>query len=167
MRRGRGPRHFEDVALASKFRYYRPGVERSATVDAIESDLASHYGRPLFADPVARLSTYRGVARLGALTLAWECATGGASGRPSRLWVSPTRFPRSTRAGGGPTGAGSTKASNRHLRKLLIESAWADQHGSAVGVELRQRQEGVPPEAVACRGGPGPAVRPLPPSGPK
>ena len=73
--------------------------ERSATLDAIEADLSAHYTGPLFADGVARLSAhytgplfadgvarlsaYRGVARLGALTLAAEVCDWGRFGRAS------------------------------------------------------------------------------------
>jgi hypothetical protein len=39
---------------------------------AIETDLAGWYGRPPFAEQVARLAAYRGVTRLGGLTLASE-----------------------------------------------------------------------------------------------
>ena len=141
---------FEDVALASTFRYYRAVVEeRSATLDAIESDLAVHYGRPLFADAVARLSAYRGVARLGALTLACEVCDWRRFGRAS-AFMGFTGLVPSEYSSGGRTHRGSiTKAGNWHLRKQLIESAWAYQHGPAVGVELRRRQEGVGPETVA------------------
>ncbi len=42
-----------------------------------------------------------------------------------------------------------TKAGNSHMRKQLIESAWAYQRGPATGVALRKRQEGAPAETVA------------------
>ena len=60
---------FDDPALAT----YRATLRaRDAALDAIEADLATWYDRPPFADAVARLSAYRGVTRLGALTLASE-----------------------------------------------------------------------------------------------
>jgi transposase len=42
-----------------------------------------------------------------------------------------------------------TKAGNAHLRTQLVESAWAYQHGPAVGAGLRARQQGLPPETIA------------------
>jgi transposase len=66
---------FDDPALATTYAHYRATVSaRDAALDAIEADLATWYDRPPFADAVARLSAYRGVTRLGALTLASEVA---------------------------------------------------------------------------------------------
>jgi len=41
-----------------------------------------------------------------------------------------------------------TKSGSWHVRKQLIESAWAYQRGPATGVELRRRQEGAPAATV-------------------
>jgi hypothetical protein len=53
---------------------------------AIETDLADWYDRAPFADAVHRLAAYRGITRLGALTLASEVAAAvrplPAPGRP-------------------------------------------------------------------------------------
>jgi transposase len=42
-----------------------------------------------------------------------------------------------------------TKAGNAHLRRQLVESAWAYQHRPGVGVELARRQHGLDPAVVA------------------
>jgi transposase len=42
-----------------------------------------------------------------------------------------------------------TKCGNAHLRTQLVESAWAYQHRSQATLELRRRQQGLPPETVA------------------
>ena len=66
---------FDDPALAATYGHYRATLDaRDAQLEAIEADLATWYGRPPFADAVARLAAYRGVTRLGALTLASEVA---------------------------------------------------------------------------------------------
>src|SRR3954453_11183284 len=64
---------FGEAALAAAYAPYRgAGSAREAELAAIEADLACWYDREPFADQVARLAAYRGVDRLGALTLASE-----------------------------------------------------------------------------------------------
>jgi transposase len=66
---------FDDPALTATYNHYRATLDaRDAQLEAIQADLATWYGRPPFADQVARLAAYRGVTRLGALTLASEVA---------------------------------------------------------------------------------------------
>ena len=99
--------------------------------------------------PVARLSAYRGVARMGALTLASEVCDWRRFGRASAFMGFTGLVPSEYSSGGRPHRGRITKSGNLHLRTQLVESAWAYQHGPAVGVELRRRQEGLPPETVA------------------
>jgi len=64
---------FDESALQTTYAHYRAALQsRDAQLDAIEVDLAGWYDRPPFAAQVARLAAYRGVTRLGALTLAAE-----------------------------------------------------------------------------------------------
>ncbi len=64
---------FDDAALQATFGHYRGMlIARDAELAAIEADLAYWYTHGPFADAVARLAAYRGVARLGALTIASE-----------------------------------------------------------------------------------------------
>lgn len=44
---------------------------------------------------------------------------------------------------------GITRAGNRHVRRLLIETAWAYRHKPSVGVKLRKRRIGQRPEVIA------------------
>jgi transposase len=64
---------FDQPALAATYAHYRAVlVSRDAQLDAVEADLAGWDDRPPFDWQVARLGAYRGVTRLGALTLAAE-----------------------------------------------------------------------------------------------
>jgi transposase len=142
-------RRFDDPALAATFAHYRGVVDaRSRELTAAEADLAPWYGREPFADGVRRLSAYRGVAQLGALTLASEVCDwrrfSGASAFMGFTGLVPSEY-----SSGGKTSRGHiTKAGNWHLRTQLIESAWAYQSGPSVGVELRRRQDAVPADTV-------------------
>jgi transposase len=64
---------FHQPALAATYAHYRAVLQgRDAQLEAIQADLAVWYDAPPFADAVHRLSAYRGITRLGALTLASE-----------------------------------------------------------------------------------------------
>jgi transposase len=64
---------FTEPALAVTYAHYRAVLAaRDAALEAIEADLATWYDRPPFVDAVHRLGAYRGITRLGALTLASE-----------------------------------------------------------------------------------------------
>jgi transposase len=64
---------FHEPALAATYGHYRAVLAgRDAQLEAIQADLAVWYDAPPFADAVHRLSAYRGVTRLGALTVASE-----------------------------------------------------------------------------------------------
>ena len=70
-----GSQRFEQPAMAQTFGHYLAVVEvRNAHLDAVEADLAGWCDRPPFDWQVARLAAYRGITRLGALTLAAEVA---------------------------------------------------------------------------------------------
>ena len=66
---------FDQPAMTQTFQHYLAVVEvRNQALDAVEADLVGWCGRPPFAWQVTRLAAYRGVTRLGALTLAAEVA---------------------------------------------------------------------------------------------
>src|SRR5262249_14137557 len=102
-----------------------------------------------FAAAVARLAAYRGVAQLGALSIASEVGDWRRFAT-ARVFMGFTGLVPSEYSSGDSVHRGHiTKAGNGHLRTQLIESAWAYQHRPAVGVALRARQHGVDPGTVA------------------
>jgi len=44
---------------------------------------------------------------------------------------------------------GITKTGNQHIRRVLVEAAWAYRYAPAVRGKLKKRLEGQPPEVVA------------------
>jgi transposase len=141
---------FDDAAGATTFAHYRATLDaREAAVAAIEADLACCYNRPPFADTVARLSAYRGVTELGALTLATEVCDWRRFGTPGAFMgftgLTPSEYSSGERTHRGHI----THAGNVHLRTQLVESAWAYNARPAAGSELRRRQQGLAPDTVA------------------
>jgi transposase len=141
---------FDDPALATTYGHDRAILDaRDAQLDAIEADLGTWYGRPPFADQVARLAAYRGVTRLGALTLASEVADWRRFATAGQFMgfcgLTPSEYSSGTSTWRGHI----TKTGNAHLRGQLVESAWAYQHRPQASLELRRRQAGLAPETVA------------------
>jgi transposase len=145
-----GTRVFDDRASQTAFDHYR-AVEsaRDADVGAIEAELVPWFDHELFADAVSRLACYRGIDRLGALTLVAEVcdwrrfATAGA--HASFCGLVPSERSSGERRWRG----GLTKAGNVHVRHQLVESAWGYRHRPNVGVGLAARQAGVHPDTIA------------------
>jgi len=141
---------FEEPALAATYAHYRAVLEgRDAQLAAIEADLAGWQDRAPFADAVRHLAAYRGITRLGALTLASEvgdwrrfphaAAFTGFCGLVPSEYSSGT----STRRGTSPRPATPTCAPS------WSGSAWALKHRPAVGLELRERHKGLDPAVLA------------------
>lgn len=141
---------FEERALQVTFDHYLAVVTaRGAELDAMEAELHSWADDALFADQVARMSAYRGIAKLGALVLASEVCDWRRF-PTARSFMSFVGLTVSEHSSGASSRRGRlTKSGNQQVRTQLVESAWAYQHRPAVGVELRRRQEGLPAATVA------------------
>jgi transposase len=154
---------FEQPALAATYGHYRAVLAaRDAQLEAIQADLAVWYDREPFADAVGRLSAYRGITQLGALTLASEVCDWRRFPRAAAFAGFCGLVPSEYSSGSSTRRGHITKCGNEHLRTQLVESAWAYQHRPAVGVDLRGRQ----PRPGSSGGGPGlggpaAAMRPL------
>jgi transposase len=144
---------FDEAALRATYAHYRAMlIARDAELAAIEADLGYWYDHGPFVDAVARLAAYRGVAYLGALTIASE--VGDWRRFPAaRTFMGFTGLVPSEYSTGETVCRGHiTKAGNGHLRTQLIESAWAYQHVPNLGVVMRRRQDGLDPATVARSG---------------
>jgi transposase len=141
---------FDDPALAATYGHYRAMLAaRSAELAAVEADLAYWFAHGPFAEAVARLAAYRGIAQLGALTIASEVGDWRRFGA-ARAFMGFTGLVPSEYSSGESVRRGRiTKAGNTHLRTQLIESAWSYQHWPGLGAELRRRQAGLPPATIA------------------
>jgi transposase len=141
---------FAEPALAATYARYRAAVTaRDAELAGIEADLAVWYDRDPFAAQVARLAAYRGVDRLGALTLASEVCDWRRFPRATAFMGFTGLVPSEYSSGGSVHRGHVTKAGNAHLRTQLIESAWAYRTQAGIGAGLRARHQQVPAETLA------------------
>jgi len=140
---------FDEPPLAATYGHYRAVVTaRQADLDAIEAELRACRAQQPFADPVRRLAAYRGVADLGALTLAAEVCDWRRFPSAGAFMAFTGLVPSEYSSGGRSRRGHITKTGNAHLRTQLIESAWSYQHRALVGTALRARQADVPADTL-------------------
>ncbi|MHB0981356.1 MAG: IS110 family RNA-guided transposase [Thermoleophilia bacterium] len=102
-----------------------------------------------FTESVARLRALRGLDTLSAVTIVAE--TCDFFRFPSAgSYLAFTGLTPSEHSSGQSRHQGSiTKTGNRHIRRVLVEAAWAYRYSPAVRGKLRERLQGQPPEVVA------------------
>jgi transposase len=95
------------------------------------------------------LQALRGVAEISAVTIVVEVGplTRFATARQLRGYSGAV--PREDSSGPRTRRGAITKTGNAHLRRIIVEAAWAYRCRPAVGPALRKRQEGVSAEVTA------------------
>jgi transposase len=134
---------FDQPALAATYGHYRAAVlaARDAQPEAIQADLAGWYDRAPFADAVHRLAAYRGITRLGALTLASEVCDWRRFPRAAAFAGFCGLVPSESSSGTTTRRGHITKTGNAHLCAQL---AWV---GLVLPVPARGRGRPAPAAA--------------------
>jgi transposase len=140
---------FEHAAHEATFVDYLREVdhagERITRLERALDEAVERVPAPLRA-VIAGLQALRGIAMVSAVTIASEV------GQFSRFPTAPALMGysgavASERSSGGRIRRGAiTKTGNAHLRRIVVEAAWAYRHRPAVGPTLRARQRGVSEE---------------------
>jgi len=139
----------EPVAQAAFDHLMSAASVRGAQLQAIEREIeAAATGGPL-AGPVARLRAFRGIDTLTALTIVSETCDFRRFPTAASYMAFTGLVPREHSSGAVRRQGSITKAGNAHVRRVLVEAAWAYRHRPAVRGKLAQRQEGLPPELLA------------------
>ena len=92
------------------------------------------------------LQALRGIARVSAATIVAELGQLSRFSRPKQLMGYMGAVPREHSSGEYVRRGAITKTGNAHLRRILVEAAWAYRHRPNVGRELRRRQRGASEE---------------------
>jgi transposase len=125
---------------------YDTRTNQLRSMDQRLSELAS---QPPLAELVARLRTLKGIDTLSALVIAAEVCD-MRQFRDARAFMAYCGLVPSEHSSGERTRRGSiTKTGNAHLRRVLVEAAWAYRHRPHVGAPLARRHQGQLPEVVA------------------
>ena len=141
---------FDEQALEETLAHYRATlIAREAAVEAIEADIMPWCERAPFSNQIQRMVAYRGVTKLGALTLASEVADWRRFPLAGMFMAFTGLTPSEYSSGDRTSRGGITHAGNSHLRTQLVEAAWAYKSKPNVGAVMRKRQEGLDPTVVA------------------
>jgi transposase len=145
-----GSRRFTDPAVQATYdRYLGVVTTRVADVDAIDAELEPWFDHELFFDRCSRLACYRGIDRLGALTLVSEVCDWRRFESAHRHMAFVGLVPCEYSSGAHTRRGHLTKAGNVHVRRQLVESAWAYQYPARLTREITNRQQGAHPDTVA------------------
>ena len=122
---------------------------RHLQLHSVSGEIEALAAQPPLAEPVARLGVLRGFKTLAASTLVAEVCDFQQFAR-APAFMGFTGLVPSEHSSGDSTQRGSiTKTGNAHVRRALVEAAWAYRYRPSVGYPLRRRQQGQPPEAIA------------------
>lgn len=95
---------------------------------------------------IAGLQALRGIAKLSAATIVAETGELSRFGHPRQLMGYSGAVSCEYSSGSSTWRGAITKAGNAHLRRIVVEAAWAYRHRPGVGTALRKRQEGLSEE---------------------
>lgn len=98
---------------------------------------------------IAALQTLRGIRQVAAATIVTEVGELTRFAHPRQLMAYSGTVPREHSSGGRIRRGAITKTGNAHLRRVLIEAAWAYRFGPSCTGALHQRQRGQPPSITA------------------
>ena len=98
---------------------------------------------------IAALQALRGVAQVSAATIVAELGQVSRFGRPRQLMSYSGTVASEHSSGDRIRRGGITKTGNAHLRRIVIEAAWAYRHRPARGRALLKRQQPVSEEVKA------------------
>jgi transposase len=89
---------------------------------------------------IEALQALRGIALISAVTIAAEVGELSRFGTPRQLMGYSGAVASEDSSGERTRRGGITKTGNAHLRRVVIEAAWAYRHRPAIGPTLRKRQ---------------------------
>ena len=95
------------------------------------------------------LQALRGIALVSAVTIVAEVGELSRFARAPQLMGYSGLGPREDSSGARTRRGGITKTGNAHLRRIVVEAAWAYRHRPSVGGALRKRQAALSDEVKA------------------
>lgn len=98
---------------------------------------------------IEALQALRGVAKVSAVTIVAEVGELSRFARPRQLMGYSGAVPSEHSSGTKTRRGAITKTGNSHLRRIVVEAAWAYRHRPSIGPRLRKRQEGLSEEVKA------------------
>lgn len=140
--------HFDQPALEATLLDYVHEVTHAAEriqrlERAIEEAIAK--APPEMQAVIAALQALRGVAQITAVSIVAELGSLSRFPNPRQLMGYSGLVSSEHSSGNRIQRGGITKTGNAHLRRVIIEAAWAYRHRPWIGGSLRKRQQGLDP----------------------
>jgi transposase len=144
--------HFEHAAQEATLLDYLHEVEHMADrLERLEQaiDDAVRTAPERMRVVIEALQALRGIAQVSAVTIATEVGELSRFAKPTQLMGYSGAVASEASSGERTRRGGITKTGNAHLRRVVIEAAWAYRYRPAVGGALRKRQASLSPEVNA------------------
>jgi transposase len=141
--------HFDHAAQEATLLDYIHEVDHvAARIGRLEAaiDAAVQTAPARMRAVIEALQALRGIALVTAVTIAAEVGELSRFTKPRQLMGYSGAVASEKSSGERTRRGGITKAGNAHLRRVIVEAAWAYRHRPAVGPTLRKRQGPVRPE---------------------
>lgn len=122
---------------------------RDAQLASIDREIEAAAVAPPLAGPAARLRAFRGIDTLSAVTIVAETCDFRRFGTAASFMAFTGLVPSEHSSGASSRHGSITKTGNAHIRRVLVEAAWAYRYRPAVRDKLKKRQEGQPADVVA------------------
>jgi transposase len=141
---------FEEPAAQAAFDHLVSAYSvRDAQLDAIDRQIEEAALCGPLAGDVARLRAFRGLDTLSAVTILTETCDFRRFPTAASYMAFTGLVPSEHSSGASRHQGSITKAGNAHVRRVLVEAAWAYRHRPAVRGAHAKRLEGQPPEVAA------------------
>ena len=95
---------------------------------------------------IQALQALRGIAKVGAVTIVAEVGTLSRFEHPRKLMGYSGAVSSEHSSGAKTRRGGITKTGNAHLRRVIVEAAWAQRYKPVLSSMMRKRQEGLSAE---------------------
>ncbi|MBC8165474.1 MAG: IS110 family transposase [Bryobacteraceae bacterium] len=141
--------HFDQPALESTYLDYVHEVHHMGErIQRLEKaiDAAIEQAPEQIRSVVAALQALRGVAQMTAVTVVAEVGSLSRFQSPRQLMSYSGLVSGEHSSGNRIQRGGITKSGNSHLRRVIVEAAWAYQHKPWIGGLLLKRQQGLDQE---------------------
>jgi transposase len=143
------PQQFERECERLTFEHYLQEVEHLADRRAaLDREIEQVARTSPYAEVVAKLVCLRGISVLSAMALVAEIGDFRRFASPRQLMAYVGLVPREYSSGGKEKRGGITKTGNCHVRRILIEAAWAYRHRPTYGPRTKKTRQ-LQPATVA------------------
>lgn len=141
---------FERSASRIVFQEYLHHIQEiEQRVKRLEEEIQIQATEGVRAPIIQALQSLRGVALITATSLVAEIGSFKRFESPKKLMAYAGLIPSESSSGETRRQGKITKTGNRHVRRLLVESAWSYRYQPAVKGDLKKRQEGQLPRIQA------------------